>query len=94
MIPKTGKQSYTSIDILRAAFTGQPPSPPDGQARMLAKIDLGTIQKSIRDSTPITFRLITFTHDHHAMMDRVIEVFLTELGQERFLEPLAYCVRS
>ena len=61
---------------------------------MLAKIDLGTIQKSIRDSTPITFRLTSFTHDHHAMMDRVVEVFLTELGQERFLEPLAYCVKE
>jgi putative nucleotidyltransferase with HDIG domain len=61
---------------------------------MLAKIDLGTIQKSIRDSTPVTFRLTSFTNDHHAMMDRVIEVFLTELGQERFLEPLAYCVKE
>jgi len=61
---------------------------------MLAKIDLGTIQKSIRDSTPITFRLTSFTHEHHALMDRVIEVFLSELGQERFLEPLAYCVKE
>ena len=61
---------------------------------MLAKIDIGTIQESIRDSTPITFRLTSFTHNHHAMMDRVVEVFLTELGQERFLEPLAYCVKE
>lgn len=61
---------------------------------MLAKIDLGTIQKSIRDSTPITFRITAFTHDRHALMDRVIEVFLTELGQERILEPLAYCVKE
>jgi HD-GYP domain-containing protein (c-di-GMP phosphodiesterase class II) len=61
---------------------------------MIAKIDLGTIQKSIRNSTPITFRLTSFTHDHHALMDRVIEVFLIELGQERFLEPLAYCVKE
>ena len=61
---------------------------------MLTKIDLGTIQNSIRDSTPITFRITSFTHDQHATMDRVIEVFLTELGQERFLEPLAYCVKE
>ena len=61
---------------------------------MLAKIDLGTIQKSIRNSTPITFRITAFTQDHHALMDRVIEVFLTELGQERILEPLAYCVKE
>jgi len=61
---------------------------------MLAKIDLGIIQNSIRDSTPVTFRFTSFTHDQHAMMDRLVEVFLTELGQERFLEPLAYCVKE
>lgn len=61
---------------------------------MLAKIDIGTIQKSIRDSIPITFRLTWFTHDQHAVLDRIIEVFLAELGQERVLEPLAYCTKE
>jgi HD-like signal output (HDOD) protein len=61
---------------------------------MAVKLDLGTIQQAVRDSTPFTIRIASFTHDHHATMDRVIEVFLAELGQERFLEPLAYCVKE
>jgi len=61
---------------------------------MLAKIDYGRLQQAVRNATPITFRLTAFTKDHHGALDRILETFLSELGQERILEPLAYCAKE
>jgi HD-like signal output (HDOD) protein len=61
---------------------------------MLGKIDYGRIQQAVRNATPITFRLSVFTREHHAALDRILETFLAEMGQERILEPLAYCAKE
>jgi HD-like signal output (HDOD) protein len=61
---------------------------------MLAKIDYGRIQQAVRNAAPITFRLAAFSREHHAALDRILETFLAEMGQERILEPLAYCTKE
>ncbi|MBN1835603.1 MAG: ATP-binding protein [Spirochaetales bacterium] len=61
---------------------------------MLAKIDYGKLQQAVRSATPIAFRLTAFAKDHHGALDRIIETFLSELGQDRILEPLSYCTKE
>lgn len=57
-------------------------------------IDIGRIQKSVRNATPFSFRLTTLPHESHAVVDRILEIYLQELGQEKLLEPLSYCLKE
>jgi putative nucleotidyltransferase with HDIG domain len=33
-------------------------------------------------------------HESHALLDRILETYLVELGQERIMEPLSYCLKE
>jgi HD-like signal output (HDOD) protein len=61
---------------------------------MPAKIDISQIQKAALRSLPLTFRLTSLPHESHALLDRILETYLGELGQERILEPLSYCLKE
>jgi len=61
---------------------------------MAQQIDIARIQKSVHNSTPLSFRLTTLPHESHAVVDRVLEIYLQELGQEKLLEPLSYCLKE
>jgi HD-like signal output (HDOD) protein len=61
---------------------------------LFGKIDLGTIQQSVRKSIPLTFRLKSFSRDQHVVLDRIIEVLLAELGLEGIQESLSYCTKE
>jgi HD-like signal output (HDOD) protein len=61
---------------------------------MTQTIDITDIQKAALRSIPLTFRLTSLPHDSHALLDRILEAYLVELGQERILEPLSYCVKE
>jgi putative nucleotidyltransferase with HDIG domain len=61
---------------------------------MTSKIDIGEIQKAALRSLPLTFRLTSLPHEAHALLDRILEVYLDELGQSRILEPLSYCLKE
>jgi HD-like signal output (HDOD) protein len=61
---------------------------------IFGKIDLGTIQQSVSKSIPVTFRLKFFTRDQHGVLDRILEVFLSELGLEGIQETLSYCTKE
>ncbi len=62
--------------------------------RMPSTIDIAEIQKAALRSIPLTFRLTSLPHESHALLDRILEAYLAELGQERILEPLSYCLKE
>jgi hypothetical protein len=61
---------------------------------MTSRIDIAEIQKAALRSIPLTFRLTSLPHESHALLDRILEVYLEELGQEKILEPLSYCLKE
>jgi HD-like signal output (HDOD) protein len=61
---------------------------------MSQPVDIARIQKAVLNSIPFSFRLTTLPHESHAVVDRILEIFLQELGQEKLLEPLAYCLKE
>ena len=61
---------------------------------MTSRIDIAEIQKAAVSSIPLTFRLTSLPHQAHALLDRILEMYLVELGQERILEPLSYCLKE
>jgi HD-like signal output (HDOD) protein len=61
---------------------------------MSTRIDIGEIQRAAQNSIPLTFKLTTLPFESHALLDRILEVYLTELGQESIMEPLSYCLKE
>jgi len=61
---------------------------------IFGKIDVGTIQQSISKSIPVTFKLKSFSRNQHGVLDRILEVFLSELGLEGIHETLSYCTKE
>ena len=61
---------------------------------MAPRIDIAEIQRAALRSVPLTFRLSSLPHDSNALLDRILEVYLAELGQEKILEPLSYCLKE
>ena len=61
---------------------------------MTSRIDIAEIQKAALRSIPLTFRLTSLPHESHALLDRILEAYLVELGQEQILEPLSYCLKE
>ena len=61
---------------------------------MPAKINIGEIQKAVRLSLPLTFKLTSLPPESYPLLDRIIEIYLAELGQEKIQEPLSYCVKE
>ena len=61
---------------------------------MASIIDITEIQKAALRSIPLTFKLTSLPHESHALLDRILEAYLVELGQERIMEPLSYCLKE
>jgi putative nucleotidyltransferase with HDIG domain len=61
---------------------------------MSTKIDIAEIQRAVQESIPLTFKLTSLPFESHALLDRILEIYLTELGQEKILEPLSYCLKE
>ncbi len=61
---------------------------------MTSTIDITEIQKAALRSLPLTFRLTSLPHEFHAKLDRILEAYLEELGQQQILEPLSYCLKE
>ena len=61
---------------------------------MSTEIDVGQIKRAAHDAIPLTFKTYTLPHETEIYLDRVLEGFLGELGQERLKEPLSYCLRE
>jgi HD-like signal output (HDOD) protein len=61
---------------------------------MASPIDISEIQRAALRSIPLTFKLTSLPHESHALLDRILEAYLVELGQERIMEPLSYCLKE
>ena len=61
---------------------------------MPAKINIAEIQKAVRLSLPLTFKFTSLPPESYPLLDRIIEIYLAELGQEKIHEPLSYCVKE
>jgi HD-like signal output (HDOD) protein len=57
-------------------------------------IDIAQIQRAALQSIPLSFRLTGLPLEAHGLLDRILDIWLTELGQERLQEPLSYCLKE
>jgi putative nucleotidyltransferase with HDIG domain len=58
------------------------------------EIDLAQIKRAAHNAVPLTFKTYTLPHETEIYLDKVLESFLLELGQEKLKEPLSYCLRE
>ncbi|HET6452172.1 MAG TPA: HDOD domain-containing protein, partial [Spirochaetia bacterium] len=61
---------------------------------MSSEIDLAQVKRAAHNAVPLTFKTYTLPHETEIYLDRVLESFLAELGQEKLKEPLSYCLRE
>jgi hypothetical protein len=61
---------------------------------MSTEIDLAQIKRAAHSAVPLTFKTYTLPHETEIYLDKVLESFLMELGQEKLKEPLSYCLRE
>ena len=61
---------------------------------MSTEIDVEQIKRAAHDAVPLTFKTYTLPHETEIYLDKVLESFLAELGQEKLKEPLSYCLRE
>jgi HD-like signal output (HDOD) protein len=61
---------------------------------MPTKIDIAEIQRAAQSAIPLTFKLTSLPFESHALLDRILEIYLSEIGQEKILEPLSYCLKE
>lgn len=52
------------------------------------------IKRSIHNSIPITFKSYTLPHETENLLEKILGVFLKELGHEKIKDPIAYCLRE
>lgn len=58
------------------------------------KIDLDKVRIAARRSVPVTIKSFTLPHDLEMDLEKVLEVFLEEIGQEGIKDPVFYCFRE
>ncbi len=61
---------------------------------MPLEVDVEKIKRSIQSSVPLTIKLYSIPHDIELYLERMLESFLVELGQEKLKDRLAYCMRE
>jgi putative nucleotidyltransferase with HDIG domain len=61
---------------------------------MPLEVDVEKIKRSIQGSVPLTIKLFSIPHDIELYLERMLESFLIELGQEKLKDRLAYCMRE
>ena len=61
---------------------------------MQIQINIEDIQKAAQRSVPLVFRLAGLLPESFPLLDRILEIYLAELGQEKIQEPLSYCLKE
>jgi HD-like signal output (HDOD) protein len=61
---------------------------------MSPRINVADIQKAAQGSIPLVFRLTSLPPSLFPLVDRILEMYLAELGQEKLLEPLSFCLKE
>jgi putative nucleotidyltransferase with HDIG domain len=61
---------------------------------MPVKINVADIQRAAQSSVPLTFKLNGLVPESFPLLDRILEIYLSELGQQEILDPLSYCLKE
>ncbi len=61
---------------------------------MPQEVDVAKVVHAARNSIPLTIKSYTLPHDTEIYLEQVLGIFLKEMGQEKLLDPLAYCLRE
>ena len=61
---------------------------------MPLEVDVEKIKRSIQSSVPLAIKLFSIPHDIELYLERMLESFLVELGQEKLKDRLGYCMRE
>ena len=57
-------------------------------------LNISQIKKAIEKAVPIKFSSYTLSHETVEKLDKILELFLDELGEERIKNQLSYCMRE
>ena len=57
-------------------------------------ISISQIKKAIQKGVPLKFSTYTLTHTTMDKLDRILELFLEELGETRIKQQLSYCMKE
>jgi HD-like signal output (HDOD) protein len=67
---------------------------PHPSGKVHPRINITDIQTAVRNSVPLIFRLPGLLPESFPLLDAILQVYLGELGQEKILEPLSYCLKE
>jgi predicted ATPase len=61
---------------------------------MAKKVDSGKVLQAARSAVPLTVKSYTLPHETEVYLEKILTVFLKEMGQEKLQDALAYCLRE
>lgn len=61
---------------------------------MAPKVDVAQIKKAAQNSIPLVIKTYTLPHETEIYLEEVLEVLLSEFGQEQLKDRLAYCMKE
>lgn len=71
-----------------------PTAPPAAPRKPTGQVNITDIQRAVQNSVPLIFRLAGLLPESFPLLDAILQVYLTELGQEKIQEPLSYCLKE
>ncbi len=61
---------------------------------MSKAVDVEKIKRAARNSIPISIKTFTLPHETEEYMERILEVFLDEFGQDQLTARIGYCMKE
>ena len=61
---------------------------------MSKAVDVEKIKRAARNSIPISIKTFTLPHETEEYMERILEVFLQEFGQDQLTSRIGYCMKE
>ncbi|WP_319475666.1 HDOD domain-containing protein [Marispirochaeta aestuarii] len=61
---------------------------------MSKAVDVEKIKRAARNSIPISIKTFTLPHETEEYMERILEIFLSEFGQDQLSSRIGYCMRE
>ena len=61
---------------------------------MQSSIDVHKIKKAVFNAIPVNLKTYTLPRETDIYLEKILEAFLVEMGQEKIKEPLQYCLKE
>ena len=61
---------------------------------MPTKLDIEQIKRAARNSIPLSIKSYTLPHETEEYLERILSIFLEEVGQNQIKDRIAYCMRE